>query len=215
MFKHHSLLTTLPLELIDHILLFLSWPTDLHSLLFVNRFLNPIAKRILYRNIGDLPAQRAVRLLLSLANAPPSRCALVRSLLLDFSDNRVLFALELLIAKVLKLLPRLRSLNVEVSVYENRRALAWMFPRDAPFRLSSFATSIRSLSFPHFHFSLFMSTSDHAELGCFATVGSTKIWPPFSSFNQRSANSRYAVCPHIPHSRFHDPRSRTSRASAQ
>ena len=153
MFKHHTTLTTLPLELIDHILLFIPWPTDLHSLLFVSRFLNPIAKRILYRNIGDLPAKRAVQLLLSLANASASRCALVKTLSLDFSDNRVLFALELLIAKVLKLLPRLRSLNVEVSVHENRhRALAWIFPRDAPFRLLSFATSIRSLSFPHFHF---------------------------------------------------------------
>jgi hypothetical protein len=181
LFKHHNTLTTLPLELIDHILLFLSWPADLRSLLFVNKFLNPIAERILYRNIGDLPAKRAVRLLLSLANAPATRCTLVKSLSLDFSDNRVLFALELLIAKVLKLLPRLRSLNVEVSIYENRhRALAWIFPRDAPFRLVSFATSIRSLSFPRFHFSsLLMSTCDDAELGFYAMVGSTKIWPPF------------------------------------
>ena len=219
MFKHHSRLTTLPLELIDHILLFLSWPADLRSFLFVNKFLNPIAERILYRNIGDLPAKRAVRLLLSLANAPATRCALVKNLSLDFSDNRVLFALELLIAKVLKLLPRLRSLNVEVSIYENRhRALAWIFPRDAPFRLDSFATSIRSLSFPHVHFpSLFMSTCDDAELGFYAMVGSTKTWPPFSSLNRKSVTSRYVVYPHIPrtHSRFPHPHSRTSRASAQ
>ncbi|KAF8495925.1 hypothetical protein F5888DRAFT_509673 [Russula emetica] len=144
MFKHPTTLTTIPLELIDHILSFLSWPNDLHSLLFVNKFLSPISERTLYRNIGDLPAQRAVRLLLSLANAPAARCALVKSLSLDFSDNRVLFALELLIARVLRLLPRLRSLNVEVSIHENRhRALAWIFPGDAPFRLLSFATSIR------------------------------------------------------------------------
>ena len=144
MFPHHGTLTALPLGLIDHILLFLSWPTDLRSLLLVSKSLNPIAERILYRDIGDLPAQRAVRLLLSLANAPVTRCALVESLSLDFSDNRVLYALELLIAKVLKLLPHLRSLNMEVSIHENRhRALAWIFPRDAPFRLFSFATSIR------------------------------------------------------------------------
>jgi hypothetical protein len=50
---------------------------------------------------------------------------------------------------VLRLLPRLRSLNLEVSIHENRhRALAWIFPRDTPFRLLSFATSIRSVSFP-------------------------------------------------------------------
>ena len=148
MFNHPTTLTTIPLELIDHTLSFLSWPNDLHSLLFVNKFLYPIAERTLYRNIGDLPAQRAVRLLLSLANAPAARCALVKSLSLDFSDNRVLFALELLIARVLRLLPRLRSLNVEVSIHENRhRALAWIFPRDAPFRLLSFATSIRPVSF--------------------------------------------------------------------
>ncbi len=146
MFKHPTTLTTIPLELIDHILFFLSWPNDLYSVLFVNKFLNPVAERTLYRNIGDLPAQRAVRLLLSLANAPVARCALVKTLSLDFSDNRVLFALELLIARVLRLLPRLRSLNVEVSTHENRhRALAWIFPRDAPFRLLSFATSIRSV----------------------------------------------------------------------
>jgi hypothetical protein len=152
MFIHPTTLTTLPLELIDHILSFLSWPNDLYSLLFVKKFLSPIAERTLYRNIGDLPAQRAVRLLLSLANAPAPRCELVKSLSLDFSDNRVLFALELLIARVLRLLPRLRSLNVEVSIHENRhRALAWIFPRDAPFRLTSFATSIRFVS-PTFFF---------------------------------------------------------------
>ena len=148
MIKLPTTLTTIPLEIIDNILSFLSWPNDIHSLLIVNKFLNPITERTLYRNIGDLPAQRAVRLLLSLANAPAARCALVKSLSLDFSDNRVLFALELLIARVLRLLPRLRSLNVEVSIHENRhRALAWIFPRDAPFRLVSFATSIRFIFF--------------------------------------------------------------------
>jgi hypothetical protein len=148
MFKHPTTLTTIPLEFIDHILSFISWPNDLHSLLFVNKFLGPIAEHTLYRNIGDLPAQRAVRLLLSLANAPAARCALVESLSLDFSDNHVLFSLELLIARVLRLLPRLRSLNVEVSIHENRhRALAWIFPRAATFRLRSFASSIRFVSF--------------------------------------------------------------------
>jgi len=137
-------LMTLPLELIDHILTFLSWPHDLHPLLLVNKPLHPIAERILYRNIHGLPARRAVRLLLSLVNAPATRCELVKTLTLDFIENRVLVALELLIANVLRRLPRLRSLSVEVSVHENRyRALAWIFPRDAPFRLRSFATSIR------------------------------------------------------------------------
>lgn len=179
MFNHHTTLTTLPLELIDHILAFLTWPSDFHSLLFANKFLSPIAERILYRNIGDLPARRAVRLLLSLANAPATRCALVKSLSLDFSDNRVLFALELLIAKVLRLLPRLRTLNVEVSIHENRhRALAWIFPRDAPFRLLSFATSIRSVSFPRgaFSFFLFFASLRVMLTGfCYAMLGSTKI----------------------------------------
>ncbi len=101
MFKHPTTLTTIPLEFIDHILFFPSWPNDLYSVLFVNKFLNPVPECTLYRNIGDLPAQRAVRLLLSLANAPVARCTFVRSLSLDFSDNRVLFALELLIARVL------------------------------------------------------------------------------------------------------------------
>ena len=82
-----------------------------------------------------------MRLLFSLANVPATRCELIKSLSLDFIENRVLFALERLIAKVLRQLPRLRSLSVEV--HENRyRALAWIFPRDAPFRLRSFATSI-------------------------------------------------------------------------
>ncbi|KAH9170249.1 hypothetical protein EDB89DRAFT_1335197 [Lactarius sanguifluus] len=142
-FIGHIALITLPLELIDHILSFLPWPFDLHPLLLVNQHLNSIAERILYRNIGDLPAQRSVRLLLSLANAPAVRRELVKALEVNFTENRVLFALELLIAKVLGLLPRLRVLNVEVSVHDRHRALAWIFPRDAPFQLRSFSTSIR------------------------------------------------------------------------
>jgi hypothetical protein len=137
-------LTILPLELINHILSFLSWPSDLYPLLLINKCLNPVAERVLYCNIGDLSAPRAVRLLLSLVNASAARRELVKALAVDFSDNRVLFALELLIYKVLRQLPRLRALSVEVSIHENRhRPLAWIFPRDAPFRLRSFATSIR------------------------------------------------------------------------
>jgi len=49
MLKHPTTLTTIPLELIDHILFFLSWPNDLYSVLFVNKFLNPV-ERTLYRN---------------------------------------------------------------------------------------------------------------------------------------------------------------------
>jgi hypothetical protein len=137
-------LTSLPLELIEHILSFLSWPGDLYPFLFTKKCLNPIAERVLYQNIGDLSAPRAVRLLLSLVNAPPARRELVKALALDFSNNRLLFALERLIYKVLRLLPRLRALSVEVSIHENRhRRLAWIFPLDTSFRLRSFATSIR------------------------------------------------------------------------
>ncbi len=50
--------------------------------------------------------------------------------------SRVLFTLELLIAKVLKLLPRLRALIVGVFIHENRH----------PFRQRSFAMSIRCMS---------------------------------------------------------------------
>ncbi|KAI9455668.1 hypothetical protein BJY52DRAFT_1279064, partial [Lactarius psammicola] len=140
----HSALVALPLKLIDHILSFLSWPFDLHPLLLVNQHLSSITERVLYRDIGDLPARRSVRLLLSLASAPAARRDLVKALKVNFTENRVLFALELLIAKVLGLLPHLRVLNVEVSIHENRhRALAWIFPRDAPFQLRSFSTSIR------------------------------------------------------------------------
>jgi hypothetical protein len=54
--------TTDPIVAIDQILSFLSWPNDLYPLLFLDKFFSPIAERILYRNIGDLPAPRAVRL---------------------------------------------------------------------------------------------------------------------------------------------------------
>ncbi|KAI0298201.1 hypothetical protein BC826DRAFT_1103137 [Russula brevipes] len=90
---------------------------------------------MLYSNIGDLPAPlaRAVRLLLSLAKAPAARRQLVKGPSLNFTDNIVLFALEFLMAKVLRLLPRLRTLNVEVSVHENRhRALGRIFPVTPP-----------------------------------------------------------------------------------
>ena len=140
----HTASSSLPLELIDHSISFLSWPFDLHPLLLVNRRFSSIAERALYRNLDELPAQRSVRLLLSLANAPAARREFVKALKVNFTENRVLFALELLISKVLGLLPRLRTLIVEVSFHENKnRALAWIFPRDAPFRLRSFETSIR------------------------------------------------------------------------
>jgi len=137
------MLMALPLELIDHILTFLFWPHDLHPLLLVRKSLNSIAKR--YDNIPNLPSQYAVRLfkLLLLENAPATWCELLKSLLLNFIKNRVLFALELLIAKVLRRLLQLRSLSIGVSIHKHRHcALAWIFPTDAPFRLSLFATSI-------------------------------------------------------------------------
>jgi hypothetical protein len=140
----HGALTTLPLELIDHMLSFLPWPFGLHPLLLVNQRLSPIAERALYRNLDELPAQRSVRLLLSLANAPAARREFVKALKVNFALNSMLFALERLIAKVLGMLPHLRTLIVEVSVNEDKNgALAWIFPRDAPFRLRSFETSIR------------------------------------------------------------------------
>jgi hypothetical protein len=71
---------------------FLSWPNHLCSLLFVNNFLSSFAE---YRNIGDLPAPRAVRLLLSLPKAPAARRQFVKGLSLNFTNNRVPFALEL------------------------------------------------------------------------------------------------------------------------
>ena len=55
MSQHATLMMALTLEFIDHILTFLSWPHDLHPRLF-NKSLNHIAERILYRNIGELPA---------------------------------------------------------------------------------------------------------------------------------------------------------------
>jgi hypothetical protein len=202
-------LMALPLELIDHILTFLLWPHDVHPLLLASKSLNPIAERILYRNIGELPARRAVRLLLSLANAPTTRCELIKTLSLDFIENRVLFALELLMAKVLKRLPRLRSLSVEVSVHENRhRALAWIFPRDAPFRLRSFATSIRYRNVIY-HPLVRGSWMD--------IIGLTQTWPRSLSPSLKSATSRCGVYPHarqIP-SRSFPPRSRTSKPSGQ
>lgn len=150
----HSVLTKVPMELLDHILSFLSWPFDLHPLLLVNQRFSSHAERALYSNLGELPAQRSVRLLLSLANAPEARRELVKSLRVNFTENRVLFALEVLIAKVLCLLPRLHTLIVEVSVHESKhRSLAWIFPRDAPFRLRSFETSIRCVLLHFFFFS--------------------------------------------------------------
>ena len=87
-----------------------------------------------------------MRLLLSPANAPAIRGEIIKSLSLDFIGNRVLFRPELLIARVLRQLPRLRSLSVEASIHENRIVPSHgysPFPRDALFWLSPFATSIK------------------------------------------------------------------------
>ena len=65
---------------------------------------------------------------------------------LDFIGNRVLFRPEFLIARVLRQLPRLRSLSVEASIHENGTAPSHgysPFSRDALFSLRSFATSIK------------------------------------------------------------------------
>lgn len=74
-----------------------------------------------------------MRTLLSLANALATQCELLKSVWLDFIENRVLFVLDLLIAEVPRGPPRSRPLSVEVSVHENKhRALEWIFAGDAP-----------------------------------------------------------------------------------
>ena len=58
-------LMTLPLELIDHILTFLSWPNNLHPLLLVSNSLNPVAERILPQHRGTPGATRRAALALA------------------------------------------------------------------------------------------------------------------------------------------------------
>lgn len=71
--------------------------------------------------------------MLSLANALATQCELLKSVMLDFIENRALFALDVLIAEVPRGPLRSRSLSVEVSVHKNRhRAPEWIFPGDAP-----------------------------------------------------------------------------------
>jgi hypothetical protein len=197
----------LPLELIDHILTFLSWPHDVHPLLLVSKSLNPIAERILYRNIGELPARRAMRLLLSLANAPAMRCELIKCLSLDFIENRVLFALELLMAKVLKRLPRLRSLSVEVSVHEIDTAPSHGYSLETP----------HSGSAPSRLPSGTVSSVPRSSRRRTNILGSTQTWLLSLSHSLKSATSRCGVYPHarqIPSHSFH-PRSRTSKPSGR
>ena len=205
----HGALTTLPLELIDHILSFLPWPFDLHSLLLVNQRLSPIAERALYRNLDELPPQRSVRLLLSLVNAPAARREFVKALKVNFTENMMLFALERLIAKVLGLLPRLRTLIVEVS--NENCALARIFPLDAPFRLRSFDTSIR-------YAWLFCSPLFLRERTLKVLLSDLiRTWQRFSNHNPRYASSRYAACPYLPRAPSHSslPHCRTSRPFAR
>ena len=67
-------------------------------------------------------------------NVPAARHKLIKALKVHLTENRVFFALELLIAKVLGSLPRLRTRDVGVSVHENKhRTLAWIIPWDTPF----------------------------------------------------------------------------------
>ena len=90
-------------------LTFLSWPHDLHSLLLVRKSLGPVSERVLYRNISDLPASRAMsESLMGLVVARECLCDAVRArqepfavLLLDYIEDRARFALELLIARLL------------------------------------------------------------------------------------------------------------------
>ena len=88
---------------------------------------------------------------------------------LDFSDNRVPFALEPLIAKVLKLLPRLRSLNVEVSIYEMRPRVD--ISKRRPLSAALFRDFHQVSIFSPLLF--FFPTCDDAQLSFYAMVGST------------------------------------------
>ena len=129
-------------------LTFLSWQHDLHLPSLVRKSLDRIAERVLYRDISDLPASRAMRLLLSLANVPATPCELVsQGPLAGFHQKQSSVRARVAHsqgAHATAGLPRLRSLRVEVSVRENRHCtIMWIFPRDALFRLRSFATSIR------------------------------------------------------------------------
>jgi hypothetical protein len=101
--------------------LFLAQSLSIYPLLFVDNFLSPIAEPQHWR----FPRATRRAASLSLAKAPAARRRLVKGLSLNFTDNRVPFALKLLMAKVLMLLPRLRTLNV-VSVHENPRPRARM-----------------------------------------------------------------------------------------
>ena len=121
-----------------YILTFLSWPHDLHLLLST-----PSHNASFIAISATSPPLARWGLLLSRANTPAMRCELVKSLLLDFVESRVLFA-HSQGARAATVMPRLRSFSVEVSVDENRyRTAVWIFPRDAPFRPRSIATAIR------------------------------------------------------------------------
>ncbi|KAI0262046.1 hypothetical protein BC834DRAFT_829462 [Gloeopeniophorella convolvens] len=133
----------LPLELIDETLSHLPWPNGLYHLLFVNRRLGAIAQRALYSDVQTLSGRKTVLLLLSLLHASAPRRELVRSLQLDLTGNSVLPSLERLISRVLKLLPCLRTLSVELVPYGGRhRSNSWILPQDAPFHLCSLSTCL-------------------------------------------------------------------------
>ena len=84
-------------------------------------------------NASELPAQCSVCLLLLLANALMAWHKLIKVLKVNFMENGVLFALKLLIAKVLGSLLHLHMLSMEVAVHENKHCmLAWIFLQDVP-----------------------------------------------------------------------------------
>ncbi len=80
-----------------------------------------------------------MRLLLSLASAAAARHEVVKALAVNFSDNKALFALELLIANVPGLLKHLRALSVDspwrCPSTRTDIALSSGLPTDAPVRL--------------------------------------------------------------------------------
>jgi len=146
--KHASLMIC-PLEPIDHIYADISFlDARPASAIPRQKISRPHRRTRLISQHQRPPASRAMQLLLSLANVPATRCELVsQGPLAGFHQKQSSVRARVAHsqgAHATAGLPRLRSLRVEVSVHANRhRTIMWIFPREAPFWLRSFATSIR------------------------------------------------------------------------
>ncbi|KAI0065176.1 hypothetical protein BV25DRAFT_1822292 [Artomyces pyxidatus] len=138
-----GLVPSLPPELLSHIASYLQWPEDFPAFLLVNSHFHAIATRTLYHTVY-VNSARAVRLLRSIDVPGDRRHNLITSLTLNFTKNRVLKQLDLLVQRVLPHLKKLKALTFEVSSYDSAwRGQAWVFPLDAPFHLRSLTTSAR------------------------------------------------------------------------